>query len=651
MSSGTPIAPTELRRFAGEIWPGARAGPLPRSAGSGYLLRLSKHVTNGGTDRRVRIEHIRNFCIVAHIDHGKSTLADRLLETTRTLERREMREQVLDSNELERERGITIKLHAIRMDYTAPDGREYELNLIDTPGHVDFTYEVSRSLAACEGAVLVVDASQGVQAQTLSNLFLAMEAGLEIIPVLNKIDLPGAEPEKRREEIIDLLGVDAEEVLTVSAKEGVGISQLLERIVEKVPPPEGDPAAPLRALIFDSFYDKYQGAVPSIRVVDGSIRPGTMITFGASDSKYEVDEVGYMRLGRVPQPELNPGDVGYVIAAIKRVADTRVGDTVLDAADQARELLPGYQDVKPMVFSGLYPTDPDYYEELRDALERLRLNDASLHYEPETSTALGFGFRCGFLGLLHMEIVQERLEREFDLDLITTVPNVEYHVVMTDASTTIIENPSALPDRGRIERIEEPYVRARIMCPAEYIGNVQKLVHDRRGEYVHMHYLDPSRVEFLYEIPLAEVVLDFYDKLKGGTRGYASLDWELLEYRPNDLVKLDMLINGDPVDAFSVIIHRDKAYEYGRDMATKLKELIPRQMFEVAIQAAIGTKIIARTTVKALKKDVTAKCYGGDITRKRKLLEKQKEGKRRMKQVGSVEIPQEAFLAVLQVGD
>jgi GTP-binding protein LepA len=599
----------------------------------------------------VRIEHIRNFCIVAHIDHGKSTLADRLLETTRTLDKREMREQVLDSNELERERGITIKLHAIKMDYQARDGRKYELNLIDTPGHVDFTYEVSRSLAACEGAVLVVDASQGVQAQTLSNLFLAMEAGLEIIPVLNKIDLPGAEPERRREELVDLLGVEPDEILVVSAKEGVGVEELLERIVEKVPPPEGDPGSPLRALIFDSFYDKYQGAVPSIRVVDGQIRPGTMITFGASDSEYEVDEVGYMRLGRVKQQELTPGDVGYVIAAIKRVADTRVGDTVLDARDRAAELLPGYQDVKPMVFSGLYPTDPDYYEELRDALERLRLNDASLHYEPETSTALGFGFRCGFLGLLHMEIVQERLEREFNLDLITTVPNVEYHVVMTDGRTTIIENPSALPDLARIERIEEPYVRARILCPAEYIGNVQKLVHDRRGEYVHMHYLDPSRVEFLYEIPLAEVVLDFYDKLKGGTRGYASLDWEILDYRSNDLVKLDMLINGDPVDAFSVIIHRDKAYEYGRDMATKLKELIPRQMFDVAIQAATGAKIISRTTVKALRKDVTAKCYGGDITRKRKLLEKQKEGKRRMKQVGSVEIPQEAFLAVLQVGD
>jgi GTP-binding protein LepA len=599
----------------------------------------------------VRIDHIRNFCIIAHIDHGKSTLADRLLESTHTLNQREMREQVLDSNELERERGITIKLHAIRMDYRPADGATYELNLIDTPGHVDFTYEVSRSLAACEGAVLVVDAAQGVQAQTLSNLFLAMDAGLEVIPVLNKIDLPGAEPDRRRDELVDLLGCAPEEVLLVSAKDGTGIDALLERIVEIVPPPEGEPDAPLRALIFDSFYDQYQGAVPSIRVVDGKIRPGMHITFGASDVEYEVDEVGFMRLGRVKQPELAPGDVGYAIAAIKRVSDTRVGDTVLDAENPASELLPGYQDVKPMVFSGLYPTDADDYEELRDALERLRLNDASLHYEPETSTALGFGFRCGFLGLLHMEIVQERLEREFDLDLITTVPNVEYHVVLTDGSGRVIENPTAMPDRGRIDRIEEPYVKARIMCPADYIGNVQKLVHDRRGEYVHMHYLDPNRVEFLYEIPLAEVVLDFYDRLKSGTRGYASLDWEFAEYRPNPLVRLDMLINGDPIDAFSVIIHEDKAYEYGRDMASKLKELIPRQQFQVAIQAAIGTKVIARTNVKALKKDVTAKCYGGDITRKRKLLEKQKEGKRRMKQVGTVEIPQEAFLAVLQVGE
>ncbi|MFS8638764.1 MAG: translation elongation factor 4, partial [Gemmatimonadota bacterium] len=462
----------------------------------------------------MRTDRIRNFCIVAHIDHGKSTLADRMLEFTHTLDQREMRDQVLDSNELERERGITIKLHAVRMTYRAADGEEYELNLIDTPGHVDFTYEVSRSLAACEGAVLVVDASQGVQAQTLSNLFLAMDAGLEIIPVLNKIDLPGAEPERRRQELVDLLGVDPEDVLLVSAKEGTGVPELLEAIVRRVPPPKGDPDAPLRALIFDSFYDKYQGAIPIIRVVDGTLREGMRITFGANDAVYEVDEVGIMRLGRQRTGTLGPGQVGYLAAAIRRVSDTRVGDTVLDADRRAAELLPGYREVKPMVFSGLYPTDSDQYEELRDALEKLKLNDASLFYEPETSTALGFGFRCGFLGLLHMEIVQERLEREFGLDLVTTVPNVEYHVYLTDGTMVRVENPSAMPDRGRIDRIEEPYVRARIMCPAEYIGNVQKLCHDRRGVFVSMHYLDTQRVEFTYELPLAEIVLDFYDKLK-----------------------------------------------------------------------------------------------------------------------------------------
>ena len=599
----------------------------------------------------VQLDHIRNFCIVAHIDHGKSTLADRLLEMTRTLEARQMKQQVLDSIDLERERGITIKLHAVRMDYRAESGEVYELNLIDTPGHVDFTYEVSRSLAACEGAVLVVDASQGIQAQTMSNLFLAMDAGLEIVPVLNKIDLPGAEPERRRDELVDLLGVSPEEVLFVSAKEGTGVPALLEAIIRKVPAPVGNPDAPLRALIFDSYYDKYQGAIPSVRVVDGFLRPGMQIAFGAHDTTYEVDEVGYLRLRKVPQKELGPGEVGYLTAAIKRVSDTRSGDTIMDAEHPPQELLPGYKDVKPMVFSGIYPTDTDQYEELRDALEKLKLNDASLFYEPETSTALGFGFRAGFLGLLHMEIVRERLEREYELDLISTVPNVEYRVALTSGETILIENPNSLPDRGTIERIEEPFVRARIVAPSEYIGNVQKLCHDRRAEYVAMHYLDTERVEFTYEIPLAEIVLDFYDKLKGSTRGYASFDWELLDYRANPLVKLDMLINGDPVDAFSVIIHRDKAYEYGRSLAEKLKELIPRQMFEVAIQAAIGGKVIARESVKAMRKNVTAKCYGGDITRKRKLLEKQKEGKKRMKQVGTVEIPQEAFLAVLQVGD
>ena len=600
----------------------------------------------------MRINNIRNFCIVAHIDHGKSTLADRLLEQTGTLSKREMESQVLDSLDLEKERGITIKLHAVRMVYEAKDGVEYQLNLIDTPGHVDFTYEVSRSLAACEGAILVVDASQGVQAQTLSNLFLAMDAGLEIIPVLNKIDLPGAEPERRRQELVDLLGVLPEEVLTVSAKEGVGVPELLEEIVRRVPPPEGNPDAPLRALIFDSFYDKYQGAIPMIRVVDGYIKQGVRITFGATpEAIYPVDEVGYSRLGRFPMKDLGPGEVGYVIAGIKKVSDTKSGDTILDADNRAPELLPGYREIHPMVFAGVYPTEANQYEELRDALEKLKLNDASLFYEKETSQALGFGFRCGFLGLLHMEIVQERLEREFELSLVTTVPSVEYHVTMTNGNRMAIENPSVMPDRGAIDEILEPYVKARVVVPAEYIGAVQKLCHERRGEYRGMHYLDPTRVEFIYELPLAEIVLDFYDKLKGSTRGYASLDWEFLDYRVNDLVKLDMMINGDPVDAFSVIIHRDKAYEYGRAIASKLRELIPRQLFEVAIQAAIGGQIIARESVKALRKNVTAKCYGGDISRKRKLLEKQKEGKKRMKQVGSVEIPQEAFLAVLQIGD
>jgi GTP-binding protein LepA len=598
----------------------------------------------------VRLDHIRNFCIVAHIDHGKSTLADRLLEQTGTLAKRQMEEQVLDSLDLERERGITIKLHAVRMQYRAQDGREYQLNLIDTPGHVDFTYEVSRSLVACEGAILVVDASQGVQAQTLSNLFLAMDAGLEIIPVLNKIDLPGAEPERRRDELVELLGVDHDEILSVSAKEGHGIDELLERVVLKVPPPEGDPEAPLRALIFDSYYDRYQGGVPMVRVVDGSIRPGMRITFGHTDAIYPVDEVGYQRLGRFKAPELKAGEVGYLLAGIKRVSDTRVGDTILNADNRATELLPGYREIKPMVFAGLYPSEANQYEELRDALEKLKLNDASLFYEPEVSTALGFGFRCGFLGLLHMEIIQERLEREYELDLVTTVPNVEYHIVLTDGTSTHIENPSAMPDRGRIQRIEEPYVKARIMAPTEYIGAVQKLCHERRGEFREMHYLDTARVEFIFELPLAEIVLDFYDKLKGSTRGYASLDWEPVGYRENDLVKLDMMINGDPVDAFSVIIHEDKAYTWGRQMAEKLRELIPRQQFEVALQASIGNRIIARESIKAIRKNVTAKCYGGDITRKRKLLEKQKEGKKRMKQVGTVEIPQEAFLAVLQVG-
>jgi GTP-binding protein LepA len=593
---------------------------------------------------------IRNFCIVAHIDHGKSTLADRLIEATGAVEKRLMREQLLDTMDLERERGITIKLNAVRMSYAARDGQTYELNLIDTPGHVDFTYEVSRSLAACEGAILVVDASQGVQAQTLSNLFLALDAGLEIIPVLNKIDLPGAEPERRASEIIELIGVRREEILAVSAKEGTGVPELLEAIVARVPPPAGQEEAPLRALIFDSYFDRYRGAIPSIRVVDGSVRKGMDIAFGAHpDDVYTVDEVGYLQLGQRPTDVLEAGEVGYLVASLRSVGDTRVGDTILDAHDRATELLPGYRDVKSMVFAGLYPTDSDQYEGLRDALEKLKLNDASLHYEPESSTALGFGFRCGFLGLLHMEIVQERLEREFNLDLISTVPTVEYHVYQTDGTMQLLESPTLLPDPANIDRIEEPFVKARILAPTDYIGGIMKLGQDRRGVYLGMKYLDATRVEFDWEFPLGEIVLDFYDKLKGLSRGYASLDYEISGYRPGELVRLDMLINGDPIDAFSVIIHRDKAYEWGRKVAEKLKELIPRQLFAVAIQAAIGGKVIARESISALRKDVLAKCYGGDITRKRKLLEKQKEGKKRMKQLGQVEIPQEAFLAVLQV--
>ncbi len=599
----------------------------------------------------LRTDLIRNFCIIAHIDHGKSTLADRILEATAAVDLRRMRDQILDSNELERERGITIKLHAIRMSHRAGDGREYSFNLIDTPGHVDFAYEVSRSLAACEGAILVVDATQGVQAQTLSNLFLALEADLEIIPVLNKIDLPGAEPERRRREVADLIGIEPGTVLEASAKEGRGIEAILEAVVERIPPPSGDPSAPLRALIFDSLYDQYLGAVPSIRMMDGTLRPGMTITFGAAGSRYEVTEVGHMRLGRAPAPALGPGEVGYLVAAIKAVSDTRVGDTVLDADNPASTLLPGYHEARPMVFAGLYPTDTDGYAELRDALERLRLNDASLQFEPETSRALGFGFRCGFLGLLHMEIVQERLDREFGIRLVTTVPNVKYRVEMTGGEALWVENPSELPDRALVDSVAEPVVLARIVVPAEFIGNVQKLCHERRGIFRGMNYLDPRRVEMEFELPLAEIVLDFYGRLKGGTRGYAALDYEFQEYRKGDLVKLDVLVNRDPVDAFSVILHRENAYRHGRALIRKLRELIPRQQFEVALQAAIGGQVIARESVRALRKNVTAKCYGGDITRKRKLLERQKEGKRRMKQVGSVEIPQEAFMAVLQLDD
>ncbi|MDX1660641.1 MAG: translation elongation factor 4 [Gemmatimonadota bacterium] len=594
-------------------------------------------------------KNIRNFVIIAHIDHGKSTLADRLLEKTGTLGQRQMRAQVLDAMDLERERGITIKMHAITMAYRASDGETYELNLIDTPGHVDFAYEVSRSLAAAEGALLVVDAAQGIEAQTLSNLFLALENDLEIIPVINKIDLPNARPELVTEELVNLLGVDEDEIFEVSAKTGENVDALLESVVRQVPPPEGDPDAPLRALIFDSQFDKYRGAVPYIRVVDGSIEPGMEIGFFASDSVYEVTEVGRLRLGMHPAERLGVGEVGYVVASIKRVVDTKVGDTITNAERRAAERLPGYREVHPMVFAGVYPTDNDQYADLRDALEKLQLNDSSLHYEPETSTALGFGFRCGFLGMLHREIVQERLEREFDLDLITTVPNVEYHVHQTDGEMLLIENPSRMPSAGKIEKIEEPFVRGRFILPSEYIGGVLKLCEERRGKHVKMEYIDSERVEIEYDLPLAEIITDFYDKLKSATRGYASFDYEFRDYRENDLVKLDILVNGDPLDALSVIVHRDKAYEWGRDLGKKLKELIPRQMFEVAIQASIGTRVIARETVRPLRKNVTAKCYGGDVTRKRKLLERQREGKKRMKQVGTVEIPQEAFLAALSL--
>src|SRR2546422_444362 len=551
----------------------------------------------------MRQDHIRNFCIVAHIDHGKSTLADRLIELTGTLDKRLMREQVLDTMDLERERGITIKLNAVRMNYHARDGGLYELNLIDTPGHVDFTYEVSRSLAACEGAILVVDASQGIQAQTLSTLFLAMDAGLEIIPVLNKIDLPGAEPDRRAQELHELIGAKPEEILRISAKEGTNVPELLEAVVQRIPPPRGVADAPLRALIFDSYYDRYRGAIPSIRVVDGTIRPGMKIAFGAhKDDLYEVDEVGYLQLGHKPTEQLEAGEVGYFVANVRGVRETRPGDTVLDAEHRDVALLPGYRDIKSMVFAGLYPTEPNQFEELRDALAKLQLNDASLHYEPESSVALGFGFRCGFLGLLHMEIVRERLEREFNLDLISTVPNVEYHVHKTDGAVELVENPSLMPHGSTVDHVEEPYVKARVVAPAEYIGAIMKLGQERRGVYQAMHYVDPTRVDFGWEFPLAEIILDFYDKLKTISRGYASLDYEFLEYRPSDLVKLDLLLNGDAVDAFSVIIHRDKAHEWGKKLAEKLKQLIPRQLFEVVIQAAIGTKVIARESIRPLRK-------------------------------------------------
>jgi GTP-binding protein LepA len=594
---------------------------------------------------------IRNFSIIAHIDHGKSTLADRLLEFTGTVSKREMSSQFLDDMDLERERGITIKARSVRLLYKARDGQEYVLNLIDTPGHVDFTYEVSRSLAACEGAVLVVDATQGVQAQTLANVYLALDHDHAIVPVLNKIDLPSAEPDRVRKEIEDAIGLDASGAILASAKEGIGTEEILEAIVRDIPAPQGDGDAPLRALIFDSWFDPYHGAVSLVRVVDGTLAKGEKIRLMAVGKEFLVTRVCVLAPRAVEVASLGPGEVGIFSAAIKEVADTKIGDTVTDADRPAATPLPGFRPVKPMVFAGLYPAESADYDALRDAVEKLRLNDSSFSYEPESSMALGFGFRCGFLGLLHMEIIQERLEREFGLTLVTTAPTVAYRVVKTSGEAIVIDSPAKLPSPMEIEHIEEPYIRATIHLPTEFLGNVLQLCQDRRGEQKEMKYLGETRVMVTYELPLAEIVMDFYDRLKSMTRGYASMDYEYLDFRPSNLVKLDLLINGDPVDAMAVIIHRDNAYVRGRELCQRLRELIPRQMFEIAIQAAIGAKVIARETVKAMRKNVTAKCYGGDITRKRKLLEKQKEGKKRMKQVGRVEIPQEAFLAVLKGGE
>ncbi len=592
---------------------------------------------------------IRNFSIIAHIDHGKSTLADRLLEMTATLTAKEMQAQVLDNMELERERGITIKAHAVRMRYRAQDGDDYEFNLIDTPGHVDFTYEVSRSLAACEGALLIVDATQGVEAQTVSNVLLAMEHDLTILPILNKIDMDSAQVEAVQQQVVDLLGGSPDDMLLISAKQGLGVEDVLEAIVQRIPPPQGEGDEPLRALIFDSVYDAYRGVICFIRVVDGTLRKGMKIRFHATGRTYEAEEVGLLQLRRVETERLGAGEVGYLIAGVRSIEDAGVGDTVIDARCEQIDPLPGYQPLKPMVFSGLYPVDSDDYDNLRNALGRLRLNDAALLYEPETSTALGFGFRCGFLGLLHMEIVQERLEREYDIDLITTVPNVRYEVVCKDGSVIEVENPSSLPPANATEEIREPILAAQILLPSEYIGAVMKLVNERRGTYINTEYLHTDRAILHYELPLGEIVTDFYDRLKSVSRGYASFDYEHKGMRRGDLVKLDMLINGDALDALSIIIHRDKAQTWGRELCRKLKELIPRQLFEVIIQGAIGSKIISREVVRPLRKNVIAKCYGGDITRKRKLLERQKEGKKRMKQLGKVEIPQEAFLATLKM--
>ena len=594
-------------------------------------------------------ELIRNFCIIAHIDHGKSTLADRLMELTETVAERDMEEQLLDSMDIERERGITIKSTAVRMFYKAKDGKTYMFNLIDTPGHVDFTYEVSRALAACEGAVLVVDATQGIEAQTLANVYLALDNDLEIVPVVNKIDLVSADAENTVREIEDIIGLPAEDAPRISAKTGLNVTDVLERIVTDVPAPKGDPDAPLKALIFDSIYDNYMGALSYVRIMDGTVRPGDRIRFMHSGNEFDVTEVGVFNPARLPVKELTAGEVGYISASIKSVAETKVGDTITLARDPAKEPLHGYKQANPMVFCGIYPADGADYEALKEALDKLILNDASISYEPETSQALGYGFRCGFLGLLHMEIAQERLEREFDLDLVTTAPSVIYRVIMLDGSVRLIDNPSSLPSPMEIQRMEEPTVTARIMTPSEFVGSIMELCQEKRGVFVDMSYIDSARVKLTYKMPLNEIIFDFFDGLKSRSRGYASFDYELGEYMESDLVKLDFLLNGDLCDALSNVVHRDKAYAKGRAMAEKLKEVIPRQQFEIPIQAAIGGKIIARETVKAVRKDVLAKCYGGDITRKKKLLEKQKEGKKRMRQVGTVAIPSDAFMSVLRI--
>ncbi|MBI5416854.1 elongation factor 4 [Candidatus Poribacteria bacterium] len=596
-------------------------------------------------------KNIRNFCIIAHIDHGKSTLADRLVSFTGTIPERKMREQVLDSMDLERERGITIKAQAIRMNYIAKDEQQYILNLIDTPGHVDFNYEVSRSIAACEGALLIVDASQGIEAQTLANAFLAFDQNLKIIPIINKIDLPNADIESTSNQITSVLGLEKEDIIPASAKQGIGTEDILEAIVARIPYPQGQESKPLKAIIFDSFYDIYRGVIIYVRVIDGTITTGMNIQFMSNNSIYTIDEIGTLTLERRPVNKLSVGEVGYVIAGIKNISMVSMGDTITDSQNPTHEPFPGFKKITPMVFAGLYPTESSEYNNLKEALEKLKLNDASFSYEPETSEALGFGFRCGFLGLLHMEIVQERLEREFNLTLLTTAPNVIYHIFMTNGEMEVIENPVKFPERGSIDHIEEPYIKATIMLPTKYIGAIMQLAQERRGIYKGIEYMDEGHAMLTYELPLSEVVLDFYDKLKSLSQGYASFDYDLFGYKTSDMVKVNIMINGDKVDALSFIIHQDKAYHYSREIALKLKDLIPRQMYEVAIQAAIGGKIIARETIKALRKNVLAKCYGGDISRKRKLLEKQKEGKKRMKQVGSVNIPQEAFMAVLKVNE